>query len=214
MTYYVEVFPKKSSVLRRSVQPAPGLDAKALDLYAHIVAKMPVGVEVNDNFLGAFISGIATIARTAGSWLMSNMGNIAQGAQVVSNIASTVNRSRPIESRNQIMTRNQFEHAREVEEVNSPAILRDRQLAIVHPPPINPRGGAIVSDTVDYKGREVVVQVKPSGITRTTFSPSVSRNIGTQNVRTQKAREKKNRIIDQATKGYTGNRWINQPRTK
>lgn len=203
LTYYVEVFPTKSSVLRRSVQPAPGLDAKALDLYAHIIAQMPVGVEVNDNFLGAFISGIAQIARTAGSWLMGNMGNIAQGAQVVSNLASSINTNRgSVPAR---ITRAVVDEV--VEEVNSPAVRRE----------MNRERSVVLSDQVTRKGNEIVVRASPNGITKTEYFPrggNVSRNTSGTVGRTKIAREKKNRIIDNATKGYAGNRWIDNPKKK
>jgi hypothetical protein len=212
LTYYVEVFPKKSSVLRRSVQPAPGLDAKALDLYAHIVAHMPVGVEVNDNFIGAFISGIANIARTVIPAIVRGAPMVLRGISTAGQIADLLT---PMGGRNNALSNlsgsNRFSNREEeiIEEVNSPAIIRENQRAIVQSAPVNPRGGVIISDTLSRRGNETITQVNRNGVTRTTFQPNVHRNNGTQSVRTQKARTKKNNIIDQATKGYAGNRWIN-----
>lgn len=206
MTYYVEVFPTKDSVLRRSVQPAPGLDAKALDLYAHIIAHMPVGVEVNDNFLGAFISGIANIARTVGGFLGRNAGTISRGAALVGEVASNIDYAERERRAAQI---NASARARNnpivevIEEVNSPAIRREmereeraiipyRQAPLVHRP-------------------MEVVTVSRNGNVRVS---NVTTNRSGRQARTQKAREKKNRIIDNATKGYAGNRWIDNPKKK
>jgi len=204
LTYYIEVFPTKSSVLRRSVQPAPGLDAKALDLYAHIIAHLPVGVEVNDNFLGAFISGIANIARTVGGFLGRNAGTISRGAALVSEIASNADSRRSQREETQAERFARMNPARVVEvieEVNSPAIRRDMERAIV-PAPRAQRPLEIVS-------------VRPNGEVRVSQAyGGVSRNIGGTTRRTQKAQQKKNRMIDNATKGYAGNRWIDNPKKK
>lgn len=200
LTYYVEVFPKKDSVLRRSVQPATGLDAKALDLYAHIISHLPTGVEVNDNFLGAFIAGIARVASTVGGFLFRNADTIKSGLNIAGQAANLIS--------NNIPTRISLPSRREeeVEEVNSPAIRRE----------LDRRAGPIISDVIKPSGREIVVQANRSGVTRTDYVPrgSIRQNNGTQMVRTQKAREKKNRIIDQATKGYAGNRWIDNPKKR
>jgi len=204
LTYYVEVFPKITSVLRRSVQPAPGLDAKALDLYAHIVSHLPCGVEVNDNFLGAFIAGIARIASTVGRvvpTVMRGLGAVSDVANVIQGLGSSDAGSRSLRA----MRRED----NAIEEVNSPAIIRDMNRAA-----IVPRAGPVVSDLITRNGKEIVTQVNRSGVTRTEFVPSVNRNNGPSSVRTQKARDKKNRIIDNATKGYAGNRWIDNPKRK
>jgi len=208
LTYYVEVFPKKGSVLRRSVQPAPGLDAKALDLYAHIIAHMPLGVPVNDNFLGAFISGIAAIARTVGGFLVSNGPTIARGISAVSQVAGALVPSRPIVNR----------QVEEIEEVNSPAIRRE--MAVSSPLPRLVQGaGAIIRDIITNRGTEVVEQQNRRGITRTEFIPMTRPNArvnsgGSAVRRTAAAKQRKNQMIDNATKGYAGNRWIDNPKKK
>lgn len=69
LTYYVEIFPSKDNILRRVSSPSPPLDSRALKMYGDIVRNLPTGVQVSDNFLGAFIAGIASIARTALTYL-------------------------------------------------------------------------------------------------------------------------------------------------
>lgn len=199
LTYYVEVFPKITSVLRRSVQPAPGLDARALDLYAHIIAKLPVGVEVNDNFVGAFINGIAQIARTALPFLAKHASTIGQAAGFIGNMM--MNPSRPKMQREDL----------EIEELDSPAVRADyNDKAIV------PSNGRIVSD--QRVGRnEIVTQVRPAQVVRTVIhrdNRNSMQNNGPRQARTQKARAKKNDMITQATRGYAGNRWIDNPKKK
>lgn len=64
LCYYVEQFPAYLSPLHRLTNKGCPLDNGALEFYTKIARVIPVGVPVNDNFLGAFISGIANIART------------------------------------------------------------------------------------------------------------------------------------------------------
>jgi hypothetical protein len=64
LCYYIEQFPAYSSPLHRLTKKGCPLDNEAIELYTKIARVMPCGVPVNDNFLGAFISGIANIART------------------------------------------------------------------------------------------------------------------------------------------------------
>lgn len=203
LTYYVEVFPTISSVLRRSVQPAPGLDARALDLYAHIVAKLPVGVEVNDNFAGAFLSGIATIARTALPFIARNAGTIARGAEFLGGMFM---QPRPNPMRETFVSTREDDR---IEEINSPAIRREEERRVVLP-----SNGRVVSDT-NRRGNEIVTQVRPAVVTRTVIRHDNNmQNNGPRASRTQKARKKKEDMITQASRGYAGNRWIDNPKKK
>ncbi len=65
VVYYMEVFPEKDNILRRSTKPSSPEDIKAIELYTKVARELPAGVKVKDNFLGAFISGIGQIARAA-----------------------------------------------------------------------------------------------------------------------------------------------------
>lgn len=62
LTYYIEQFPSVDSTLKRVSSPSCPEDFAALELYTKIARELPCGVEVNDNFLGAFVSGVARIA--------------------------------------------------------------------------------------------------------------------------------------------------------
>jgi len=62
LTYYIEQFPSFASALHRVSSPSCPEDFAALELYTKIARVIPTGVEVNDNFLGAFVSGISRIA--------------------------------------------------------------------------------------------------------------------------------------------------------
>lgn len=88
ITYYVEIFPSKKSTLRRCMQPATGLDSKALELYNNIANKLPTGVKVKDNFIGAFISGVSKLVAGAVKWLPRVIGGISAGITAYDTIQS------------------------------------------------------------------------------------------------------------------------------
>jgi hypothetical protein len=90
LVYYVEIFPYMTSTLRRVLQPATGLDSKALELYNHISTKLPTGVKVKENFLGGFISGVAKLASQALKWIPKIVGGISAGVQVYDTINSAM----------------------------------------------------------------------------------------------------------------------------
>jgi hypothetical protein len=78
LTYYIEQFPSFQSPLRRLATPSCPEDPAALELYTKVIRHMPTGVEVNDNFLGAFISGASRV-----------MQMVARYAPKVANAANT-----------------------------------------------------------------------------------------------------------------------------
>lgn len=163
LTYYVEVFPKKDSVLRRSVQPATGLDARALDLYAHIVSHLPTGVEVNDNFLGAFISGIARIASGVATYAPSIMRGIGLAGDLAGVVSGMANTS-PSQSSMRQLSRTARATTEQIEEVDSPMVRRDARNSI------SPSNGPVVSDII-RSGKELVTQVNNRQVTRTEITP-------------------------------------------
>ena len=61
LTYYIEQFPSIISQLKRLSAPSCPEDFAAIELYTKVARKLPTGVEVNDNFLGAFVSGVSRI---------------------------------------------------------------------------------------------------------------------------------------------------------
>jgi hypothetical protein len=86
VTYYVEIFPKKSNVLRRLAKPSPAPDANALKLYGEIIAKLPVGCPVRENGFGGFISSIASIAKTVAPLVKPTLNALAVGSNTFSAI--------------------------------------------------------------------------------------------------------------------------------
>lgn len=98
LCYYIEQFPSYGSPLHRLTKKGCPLDNEALEFYTKIARVMPVGVPVNDNFLGAFISGIANIARTVapyvgtalrvGGAIAQVVGSMPVGGNQMSSLAS------------------------------------------------------------------------------------------------------------------------------
>jgi len=210
LTYYVEVFPTKDSVLRRSVQPAPGLDAKALDLYAHIVAHMPTGVEVSENGWGTFISGIASVARTVGGAIMRYGPTALRAVEGVSNILGGGISANGSPS----FTGLQDSGYSGGGTLSTRGAINNYERAIVPFVPreeiLTRRNGPVVSDRIQPSGREVITQVRPGGIVTRTELPrrSVTVNNDVMRVRGEKAKKKKNKMISNAAAGYAGNRWV------
>lgn len=68
LTYYVEQFPSFSSNLHRISAPSCPEDFPAIELYTKVSRLMPTGVEVNDNFLGAFIAGVSRVLSTVSTF--------------------------------------------------------------------------------------------------------------------------------------------------
>lgn len=65
LTYYIEQFPSVDSQLKRVAGPSCVEDFPAIELYTKVARQMPTGVEVNDNFLGAFVSGVSRLVSMA-----------------------------------------------------------------------------------------------------------------------------------------------------
>lgn len=98
LCYYIEQFPAYNSPLHRLTKKGCPLDNEAIEFYTKIARVMPVGVPVNDNFLGSFIAGIANIARTVapyvgtalrvGGALANVMGNMPSGTSRMAELSS------------------------------------------------------------------------------------------------------------------------------
>lgn len=98
LVWYVEIFPTITSILRRSAVPSCNFDGKAMELYNLVMSKIPAGVPVDENFLGAFIAGAARIAQAVIPTVMrvaSGAARVANGisgaVEVVSRISDAVN---------------------------------------------------------------------------------------------------------------------------
>lgn len=91
LTYYVEQFPNFSSPLHRLTSPSCPDDYKAIELYTKVARHLPTGVKVNDNFAGAFVSGIATLMRAA-------IPHIPRLLNIGSSIGGLIQQARPTPS--------------------------------------------------------------------------------------------------------------------
>lgn len=90
LCYYIEQFPAYNSPLHRLTHKSCPDDFAAVELYTKIARILPCGVPVNDNFLGAFISGIANIARTVVPKIAGALPKIVQGVNIASNVLSAL----------------------------------------------------------------------------------------------------------------------------
>jgi len=100
LTYYVEQLPSVESSLRRLATPSCPEDFAALELYTKISRHMPTGVEVNDNFLGAFVAGIARVASMVAPYVPRIINAITGAAEVVDTVTRHVNQDREIRQPN------------------------------------------------------------------------------------------------------------------
>jgi hypothetical protein len=96
LTYYVEQFPSVNSNLKRLATPSCVEDFAALELYTKISRHMPTGVEVNDNFLGAFISGISRVASFVAPYVPRIINAISGATEVASTIGQVLNNDRQL----------------------------------------------------------------------------------------------------------------------
>lgn len=78
VNYIIETFPTSLSPLITLATPSPCLDPRALEIYSHVVCRLPPGVRFADNGLGDFFLGIvdtiADIVTTIGRPLVAVAG--------------------------------------------------------------------------------------------------------------------------------------------
>lgn len=146
LTYYVEQFPSIESNLRRLAGQGCPEDFAALELYTKIVRHMPTGVEVNDNFLGAFVAGIARVASMVMPYIPRVLSAISTGSEIVSSISNGLERDREIRNRSLPS--------------NSTAIVPSRSVA--SPPR---RTQPLEIDIKPSKGPEIKVIEQPKAVT-------------------------------------------------
>jgi hypothetical protein len=74
--YLVERFPTYTSAdLITMAKPTPAADPRAIELYTQIASYMPTGVPVDDNFIGAFLAGLARVARMVAPVIIPHIAN-------------------------------------------------------------------------------------------------------------------------------------------
>lgn len=196
LTYYVEVFPNKQNILRRIAQPSPPTDAAAMALYGKIIETLPVGCQVSDNFLGAFIAGVSRIAGAASQYLpqigrvLQAGYQVAQGAFGVAQAVQNMADNRSTDTVANLMTRGSQQGSGANNQLVTTNTVspqqRNQQLVVYNPP----------------RSRDVVITNPRSGKT-------VVMNTGTKNARTDIAKKKhRNHINLAAATVRDGNRWI------
>jgi hypothetical protein len=194
VAYYVEQFPDYQSALHRLTHASCPQDNMALEFYTKIARVMPVGVPVNDNFLGAFISGIANIARTV-------LPRLVQGARVVSTVANVVapllnskNSERSIVGNTGAWNPEQIRnHERQIVERDQQNVARqaiNNERAIV---PYRP----ILEVLSPEQRREVIREVRQTQPIR-------------QNVRNRRKKDynRTEELVKRATMPNAGNKWL------
>lgn len=191
LTYYVEQLPSIDSALRRVSSPPPCEDIKAIELYTRIVANMPTGVEVNDNFLGAFVAGIARVASMVAPYVPRIINAISGASEAVRVVSDVVNRDRQITHSNQ-SDRSQANN--------------DRQLVVRQP---EPRSQApVVTVTHPSKGKELIVISEASRRDTNRREERLGRRSPqAQTVRNQR-RKDYSRLAKYIKASEAGNRWV------
>jgi len=84
--YYVEIFPNKDNTLKRLAHPSCPLDAKALELYTKVAGLLPTGCSVKDNFIGAFIAGVARVAQMVMPSLIRGAAFVARNSKAIGQV--------------------------------------------------------------------------------------------------------------------------------
>jgi len=79
--YLIERFPTYTVPdLVTLARPTPPYDPRALELYTQIASFLPTGVPVEDNFIGAFLQGLATVARAVAPVIIPAIANAITGS--------------------------------------------------------------------------------------------------------------------------------------
>lgn len=196
LTYYVEVFPNKLNVLRRIAQPSPPNDAMALQLYGKIQESLPVACQVSDNFIGAFIAGVARVASTVVRALPAVGRALGAGSQLISALNG-----------DGFMNHNEVNRVIAQPSQQSALVISQPTRRIVQAPEI------VYPQATNNK--QIVVYQKPPQRQEVLYvQESVSQNTGVTQQATRKAKKRKrkaiNTAIDQAIESgiRDGNRWI------
>lgn len=123
--YIIERFPGYTDTdLITMARPSIAYDPKALEIYTILAAKLPTGVEVAENFLGSFFTGIANVA---GPLIRGLIGASDDSEKRVS-----VEQARAAENRAALA-----EQRLEIERQNAAAQVQREQLARLPPPNFN-----------------------------------------------------------------------------
>jgi hypothetical protein len=196
LTYYVEQFPSFGSPMHRISSPSCPEDFAAVELYTKVARLMPTGVEVNDNFLANFVSGISRVMRTVAriAPTIARVANgVANGSQIMTEIMDNLNDERPPTlpiSRNKDVI---------VPHNNSNS---DRTI-VVHQPPRNSQKRETVQTI--QNDRQIVVY-NPQ---RNNNNNNNNNNRSPQGITVKNKRNKNYNRLDKYTRAsQAGNKWV------
>lgn len=103
ITYYLEQFPSFQSPMHRISTKSCPEDFAAVELYTKVVREMPAGVEVNDNFLGAFVSGVSRVMQ----FVSKAAPTIARGIGIAGQVMDVLSPDKASDHMNSLVTRPQ-----------------------------------------------------------------------------------------------------------
>lgn len=134
LTYYVEQFPSFESPMHRVSGPSCPEDFAAIELYTKVAREMPCGVEVNDNFLGSFVSGISRVMGMVSRYTPTIVRGLGVASDVVNGFLGN-NDSRPMD---QLRNPRQEQQIVPVQSVrrpiqNAPTSNKNRDIIITEP---------------------------------------------------------------------------------
>ncbi len=196
LTYYIEIFPDNTNVMRRNATPSCPEDMAAIELYTKIARRLPAGVPVKDNFLGAFMAGIANLARAAAPVI----ANVVRASRAVAKTAGVVGQVvSAVSTATSSGTREIEAPSREIV-VRGPRVVEQRDVIVREP-----RVREIVTTNSSRNNNREIIVVRPRNrdkvITRELFGNAKA------------ARKQTNRSVYSLSKElavqHAGNRWVN-----
>lgn len=199
LTYYIQIFPFSTSVLKRFTQVSSGEDATAIKLYDKISSHLPTGVYVTENFLGGFIAGVSKIAQN----VVRYAPQIARVGGAVLDFMSDAG-----------ITDQKRARGRDTKEMRG-------EMTVYEQPPSNPRPSQSLQ-IVPYVPPSEILKVKPTHnqdvIVKYHKTDSGKVTANTSVVRSNQSRLKRhanssnahNQAIYNAYKGQSGSRWVQE----
>lgn len=197
LTYYVEQFPAFASPMHRISSPSCPEDFAAVELYTKVARWMPTGVEVNDNFLANFVSGLARIMRTVAR-VAPTIARVAKGVQsgssLVSEILDNINDERPPQLPISIK--------RDKEVIVNHNNSNNERTVVIHQPPKNSNR----RETVEVKNDRQIVVYEPR---RNNNNNNNNRDRRPAGITVKNERKKDyNRLDKYIRASNAGNRWV------
>jgi len=203
LTYYVQVFPFETSILRRSVVPSPGEDATARKLYDLIACRLPTGVYADENFLGGFIAGVSKIAANVTKYLPSA---IKIGGALM-DVAGDFGMMRAEKDKQSVNRESLSGSTVSVLENSNKSIVPYTQPRIT----FNPLNNSSPQPT---KNHDLMIELHKNSNGTVTQYTNVIPVRQPRKKRSAKSHEAQNQAIYNAYKGQSGSRWIQKRKSK